>query len=350
MKEFNFEKFPTSESAKRQLSYVSEEFYEKSYVGKWLYQVMGLEYDAVRRILEELPEQMFIETATWGLKYHEIKWQLPVRENLSYEERRKLIYEKRDCRRPMTPYRMEQHLRDVTDFEVHVSDIHDKGEYWVKYNILNGAWLLDGSIKLSQGGTSFPHPNVFRAVFIGEGTLNVKRIKKTLDRIKQSHTMYILCEWILLVLENQELEKVNLQGMDIQMRMPFFMFRTFNGGWLLDGSVNLCQVAICKMDLEVIVGPVEVLNENQIDFGYDLGFSLPFVPERIINDHVSFLQILDSRYADSLENICVIFPVYEQESFEECFVTVKKNLWTLDGTEKLDGSKFLNAERREESL
>lgn len=36
MGKFDLENFPTSESAKRQLSYVTEGFYEKSYVGKWL--------------------------------------------------------------------------------------------------------------------------------------------------------------------------------------------------------------------------------------------------------------------------------------------------------------------------
>ena len=108
---FDLEAFPTSESAVRMLSYVSQGFYDSSYVGKWLYQVMGMEYDDVRKIIEELPYQMFPETATWGLMYHELKWQLPVRENLSYEERRKLIYQKRDCRTPMTPYRMEQYVK-----------------------------------------------------------------------------------------------------------------------------------------------------------------------------------------------------------------------------------------------
>ena len=88
---FDLEAFPTSESAVRMLSYVSQGFYDSSYVGKWLYQVMGMEYDVVRKIIEELPYQMFPETATWGLMYHELKWQLPVRENLSYEDRRKLI-------------------------------------------------------------------------------------------------------------------------------------------------------------------------------------------------------------------------------------------------------------------
>ena len=65
---FDLEAFPTSESAVRMLSYVSQGFYDSSYVGKWLYQVMGMEYDDVRKIIEELPYQMFPETATWGLK------------------------------------------------------------------------------------------------------------------------------------------------------------------------------------------------------------------------------------------------------------------------------------------
>ena len=42
---FDLEEFPTSESAKRQLSYVTKGFYDTSYIGKWIYQVMGLEYE-----------------------------------------------------------------------------------------------------------------------------------------------------------------------------------------------------------------------------------------------------------------------------------------------------------------
>ena len=61
------------------LSYVTPGFYDNSYVGKWLYQVMGLEYDDARKLAEELQYQMFPETATWGLMYHEIKWGLPVK-------------------------------------------------------------------------------------------------------------------------------------------------------------------------------------------------------------------------------------------------------------------------------
>lgn len=101
----NIENFPTSQSAKRMMGYITgNEFYGKSYVGKWIFQAMGKEMDdAHLRIEEELPYQAFPETATWGLRYHEEKYGLPVRENLSYKERRKLILEKRNTRAPINP-------------------------------------------------------------------------------------------------------------------------------------------------------------------------------------------------------------------------------------------------------
>lgn len=169
---FNLENFPTSESAKRMLSYVTAGFYDKSYVGKWLYQIIGQENDITREIVESLPYQFFPETATWGLMYHEMKWKLPVRTDLPYEERRKLIYQKRDLRAPMIPYRIEEYLKNVTDFDVRVFDIHDRGE------------------------RSFSHPNMFWVRLIGEGTPNVQEIKQALNRIKQSHTIYTIFDYI----------------------------------------------------------------------------------------------------------------------------------------------------------
>ena len=124
----DLEQFPTSPSAKRMLGTVSEEFYAKSYVGKWLYQVMGLEWDAVWAKIESIPEQAFVETATWGLMYHEIKWGLPVRENLDYETRRRLIYEKRDVKIPMNPWTMEQFVTDITGRPASIRDSNDDSD------------------------------------------------------------------------------------------------------------------------------------------------------------------------------------------------------------------------------
>lgn len=119
----DLENFPTSESAKRMLESVdSGGFYDKSYVGKWIFQVMGLEMDEARQFIEELPYQAFPETATWGLRYHEQKYGLPVREGMPYEERRRNIYSKRDERSTMNPYRMEVILENITGRKAHVDD------------------------------------------------------------------------------------------------------------------------------------------------------------------------------------------------------------------------------------
>lgn len=166
---FDIENFPTSESALKMLSYVSDGFYDNSYVGKWLYQVMGLEHDSVLEILETLPDQMFPETATWGLMYHEIKWGLPIRENLSYEERRKLIYQKRDYRAPMTPHRMEVLLSDLSGCTVYINDIHSLGD--------------DGYVP--------EHPNVFRVTLeVGSDPVNMGEVLQKLKKVKQSHTTF----------------------------------------------------------------------------------------------------------------------------------------------------------------
>lgn len=167
-KKIDLENFPTSESAKRMLASVTPGFYDKSYVGKWLYQVMGLEFDEAEKLIaEELPLQFFPETATWGLMYHEIKWGLPVRDYLSYEERRKLIYEKRDQRAPMTPYRMESIIRNSTGYDARISDIHD-----------------------TLSGYSVDHPNRFKVVLSGGGTVSVNSAMALIERIKQSHTTF----------------------------------------------------------------------------------------------------------------------------------------------------------------
>ena len=118
----NLENFPTSETGKRMLETVSNGFYDNSYVGKWLFQVMGLEMGEAREKIEELPYQAFPETATWGLRYHEQKYGLPVREELDYEERRRFIYQKRDERSPMNPYRMEVIMENITSRKAHVDD------------------------------------------------------------------------------------------------------------------------------------------------------------------------------------------------------------------------------------
>lgn len=217
-KKIDLENFPTSQSAQNMLATVTPGFYDQSYVGKWLYQVMGLEFDEAERLIaEELPLQFFPETATWGLMYHELKWGLPVRDYLSYDERRKLIYEKRDQRAPMTPYRIETMLANVTGFWANIADIHDGGKYGYKVS----------------------HPNTFIAVFVGDGSLNTKAVKRLLDSAKQSHTTYTIIDRMDTVLDCTTIEQMLLRNINVKAVVPFWRAALLDGSGYLDGSMLL---------------------------------------------------------------------------------------------------------------
>lgn len=173
----DLENFPTSPAAKRLIGYVSEEFYAKSYVAKWLYQVMGLELDEVRAIIESLPEQAFPETATWGLMYHEMKYSLPVREELSYEERRRLIYQRRDVKSPMNPYGMEQIVYALTGRTASVRDSNDD--------------------------LSIPTNTFVLQIEGGVGDIDISAVIKKIKEVKQSHVDFHIrvCTMVNLTVE-----------------------------------------------------------------------------------------------------------------------------------------------------
>ena len=235
---FDIEHFPTSESAKRMLGMVSKGYYDNSYVAKWLFQVMGEEEDKLKKIITELPAQIFPETATWALRFHEEKWGLPTYEDENegepqteeekaererrYNERRRRIIEKRDYVAPMTPYKMEQYIQGMTDYRVSVADVHDPGEF----------------------GWTAPHPNVFKVYLIADddhGTVDSKAIHRTIDRIKQSHTAYTLRQVSKIIIDNTDLEHFDFRNIRIAIEIPFGSGILLDGRRRLDGSFLLNQ-------------------------------------------------------------------------------------------------------------
>ncbi len=349
MEKFDLENFPTSESAKKMLGYVSDGFYDKSYVGKWLFQVMGAEYDKTLKIIEDLPAQFFPETATWGLMYHEIKWGLPVRPNLSYEERRRLIYLKRDYRAPMTPYRMEIYLSDATGFDVHVTDVHDRGNY---------DYLPE-------------HPNAFKVYFIGEGTLDTKVARQTLDKIKQSHTTYQMNDWVHIVFDNTELERFDAFKLKLNTAVNFWGLHMLNGDGYLDGSLLLGGTGRYNLVLGVKYAEgnfkiAETMDVNSANFKMDI----PVEEQMLIKNagtlafrikNWSCLQLdgevlldgsklLDVIRQDLNPTSNFITSVETKEEVGTVTLRTRRNLAYLDGTWKLDGSKLLNSIDRKEEL
>lgn len=138
----DLEKFPTSPAAQRMMKTVSP-VYDKSYVGKWIFQVMGMEVDEAWKFFEELRLQAFPETATWGIVYWEQRYHIPPDDNLTTEERRQRVIVKRGKRSPMNPTRIEQFIRDVTGRQSEITERNE--EYAFSVSILPGESEVDYS-------------------------------------------------------------------------------------------------------------------------------------------------------------------------------------------------------------
>lgn len=346
---FDLEQFPTSESAKRMLGYVTPGFYDNSYVGKWLYQVIGLEYDDAKTLAEELQYQMFPETATWGLMYHEIKWGLPVRPNLSYEERRQLIYQKRDYKAPMTPYRMETYLKNATGFDVFVADCHDSGIYNFQPT----------------------HPNIFKAFFTGEGTLDSKAAHNMLAKLKQSHTTYIVNDYTPFVIDSSNLEKMLLKNIRISAKIPFWRTRLFDGSEIMDGSQLMNAEREYDLRLGIMYREGEFrTNETAILAAVAMTAKVP-LSEQMNTERVTAAICIDfwqSLYFDgsilmdgkrsmdfSRQEIKTTGKITASvqsvsEEFGNATVTSRRNLAYFDGSLKMNGSRLMNSINRKEAI
>lgn len=324
MERFDLESFPTSESARRMLGYVSDGFYDRSYVGKWLYQAMGLEYDEAREIAESLPAQFFPETATWGLAYHETKWGLPVRENLPYEERRRLIYERRDYRAPMTPYRMERYLADMTGFEVHIADINDPGEY----------------------GFVPRHPNVFKAYFIGEGSLDSGLVFGILRRLKQSHTTFAVNDRVEIELCSRGMEQIALGNVRARAAILFWESRCMEGG---TGEYALCLGIDCSGAFSA---------EEDIGMAAEVFMGGVPVPERAaaVGQGIrAGIEFWGSMHSDSSRGIRTAVRIKAEaphipEGFGNATAVSRRNVAYFDGSLPMDGTRLMNSVYREEDI
>jgi len=375
MEKFDIEKFPTSRAAVDMLHSISEDFYQKSYVMKWLLQVAGLEWDEAESILEGLPLQFFPETATWGLMYHEQKWQLPVKYNLGYEERRKLIYQRRDFTAPMTPYKMELYIKKVLGIETHITDCHDPGE----------RGFIPG------------HPNIFKATFVTEYTLDVAVVSAVLDKLKQSHTIYTIEDLIQAVIDSSNLEGILFKNINQRFAIPFWGGFVFDGTWLFDGSMVFKNRRRYGLGILVMHG-IKIVSgqDKRLYIKYKLHIKLSEKCRALLTNHYCTRWLgygavamqghrfgITASKETSLPCICIKGKQYINTGTEASFTgrvsvplksgteaslqchifvnsrqekagnfsveTKSKDYWLFDGSVKMDGSRKFNSIYRKET-
>ena len=157
---FDIEKFPTSPTALRMMSRISP-IYDRSYVGKWIFQTMGQDFDDIRLRFEELRLQAFPETATWGLGYWEQRYGIVPVSGQTLEERRRAVLLKRNARDPMNPAKVEYIIQTMTGFSAKVTE-----------NVADYTFAVE--------------------IFSDGGTLDFDAVYRALKRIKPSHQRMLL--------------------------------------------------------------------------------------------------------------------------------------------------------------
>lgn len=138
----NLENFPKNRIAQKMLKTVTNGWYGNSYVGKWLFEVIGQEMEDAAEIVESLPLQVFPETATWGIMYHEILYGLPVNQGSSLEERRAAVIKKRNMRAPLNPEKLEEWIYLTMEVRVHIIENVKPYTFRIQFEDMDFAYSL----------------------------------------------------------------------------------------------------------------------------------------------------------------------------------------------------------------
>lgn len=115
------EEIVASKSGKRMLSRVSP-IYDESYVGLWMFEAIGREYDKLWDIADTLPQQMFVESVTWAIELWEQRYGITPAPSQSIEERRRRLLASRSAPRPFIPAILEQYISNLTGRQSEVVD------------------------------------------------------------------------------------------------------------------------------------------------------------------------------------------------------------------------------------
>ena len=107
------EEILTTAAADKMLGMISP-IYDESYVGLWIMEVIGREYQRLADVVSELPEQMQPETATWLLEFWEQRYGITPPAGATIAQRRQAIAQMRILPQPLSPYRLEQYLETIT--------------------------------------------------------------------------------------------------------------------------------------------------------------------------------------------------------------------------------------------
>ena len=262
-----------SPEAKMFLRMVTKDFYNNSYLGLWMYEVIGREWDEMREWAEELKAEIYPQTCTWSIDIWEWIYGIESNESLPLEYRRQKVLTKITGARPVNPE-----------------------------TIRRGVAALAGmGIKVEVNG--FAGPYQFDVVIHPEDTpLPYQQILRYINDVKPAHVRAI-CRAIIDSLGIEVWIRNTVTVERIRNRANFFLYSKkvlhyLNGLHYLDGSI-------------------------------------------LLNEEVNNINTVCDKQRLS---------VAHKETIDATEITVKHNLYYLNGEIRLDGNTLLDAQEWKEKL
>ena len=132
-----------SPEGQRMLQMVTEGFYNRSFIGLWLFEVIGREYDDMAKWSKELIYEAFPQTCTWSITIWEFMYGFEPDDTLSLEYRRQRILAKKLQRPPVNPASIEAVVTALTGCPASITEDISQYKFIIKIENPNGI-VYDG--------------------------------------------------------------------------------------------------------------------------------------------------------------------------------------------------------------
>lgn len=121
-----------SRTGRQMLDWVSP-IYDNSYVGLWMFEAIGREYDKLWAIVDSLPDQLFPQTVTWAIELWERRYGITPIPGQNLASRRAAIIYRQINHPPMSPYRLETIILSMTGYPCYVEDWVSPYTFGIKF-------------------------------------------------------------------------------------------------------------------------------------------------------------------------------------------------------------------------
>lgn len=136
-----------SPEAEAFLRSVTKGFYNQSFIGLWMFEVMGREWDELREWSEGMRTEIHPQTCTWSIAIWEWVYGFPPDETLTLEERRRRVLSRVFSAKPINPEVLRRGIEMASGTDAQVEDFTSPYGFSVTMDATNGPVQMDRALR-----------------------------------------------------------------------------------------------------------------------------------------------------------------------------------------------------------